>query len=437
MATYIKRKKEVHDKLDNAVNRMTGREITSKKDQQEIRDAVNKCYYLYEKTLQEAIAFLSDDTKTAEQQRERWENHFHSRESQHIEMLTASIKNKPVTLFTNVIVEAITQDSVFYLRLSNMLLPDIMKGKLLEYKKEFEEEKESLLDKWEKLLADNENINSSIDNISEQLRKVYEEGLKKVDTAHTKLKEALPAHLKIIQAAKSAGFFAIPYSIRLELDAIRETLTHFKVTSQDLAYRFDQLYRSEDSVAVIMFGNTRKSVKEFLEKTNLDKAQKDYIEAEKHAIESAKNMLTTAQQEDAGLFIKEATDRTKITMQLFTNAYNSFIDSFKEIFIGPVGDRTVNDLINKERWDWAKNEYQNINIQTELKKIYDDSREWVDLDMYELDDETKYEVEEALRKERETLEIALKQAGDPGMLDSLKLYFTLIKDLISSKIKST
>ena len=96
----------------------------------------------------------------------------------------------------------------------------------------------------------------------------------------------------------------------------------------------------------------------------------------------------------------------------------------------------MNDLINKQRWDWAKNEWQNINIETELKKIYDDSREWVDLDMYELDDETKAEVEKVLANERERLDIALKQAGDPGMLDKLKLYLTLAKDLVYSKIKS-
>ena len=233
---FIKRRAEVHAKLGDAVNRMTGREITSKKDQQEIREAVTKVYDLYEKTLQEALAFLSDDSKTAQQQRDRWENHFQTRENQHVEMLGACIKGKPVTLFTNVITEAVTQDSVFYLKLCNMLLPDTMKGKLLEYKREFEIEKESLLDKWKKLLSDNDGVNASIDDVSEQLRELYKQGLTKVDAAHTKLKEEFPIHVKIFQAATSPGFFAIPYIIRLQLDAIRETMTHFKVTTKDLSY---------------------------------------------------------------------------------------------------------------------------------------------------------------------------------------------------------
>ena len=377
---FIKRKAEVHARLDTAVQNMTGREITSKKDQELIRDAVNKYFYLNQKTLEEALSFLKDDTKTAEQQRDRWENHLHTKGSEAVQLLSESIKGKPVTLFITVISEVASHE------------------------------------------------------VSERLRNIYKEGLEEVDVSHIQLKENLALYLKAIRVATASP--EIPFSLRLLINNITEALNNFKVTSDDLAYRFEQLYRSEDSVAVIMFGNTRKSVKEFLEKTNLDKARKDYNEAEKHAYDNSKNMLTTGQQEDAALFVKTATDSTKITMQLFTDAYNSFVDSFKEIFIGPVGDRTVNDLINKQRWDWAKNEWQNINIETELKKIYDDSREWVDLDMYELDDETKAEVEKVLANERERLDIALKQAGDPGMLDKLKLYLTLAKDLVYSKIKS-
>ena len=431
---FIKRKAEVHDRLDKAVLNMTGRDITSKKDQELIRGTVNKYFYLNQKALEEALSFLKDDTKTAEQQRDRWENHLNTKGSEGVQLLSESIKGKPVTLFTTVISEMATQESVFYLKLANMLLPDTMKGKLLEYKKEFEIEKENLMDKWERLLADNKNVNANIDEISDRLRNIYKEGLEDVDVAHTQFKENLTLYFKTIRVA--AAGFEMPFDIRLQLNNITESLNNFKVTSNDLAYRFDQLYRSEDSVAVIMFGNTRKSVKEFLEKTNLDKAQKDYYEAEKHAYDNAKNMLTTGQQEDAALFVKTATESTKITLQAFTDAYNSFVDSFNEIFIGPVGDRTVNDLINKQRWDWAKNEWQNINIETELKKLYDDSREWIDIDMYELDDETKTQVKKALENERERLDIALKQAGDPGLMDKLKLYLTLTKDLVFSKIKN-
>ena len=141
---FIKRKAEVHARLDTAVQNMTGREITSKKDQELIRDAVNKYFYLNQKTLEEALSFLKDDTKNAEQQRDRWENHLHTKGSEAVQLLSESIKGKPVTLFITVIIEVASQESVFYLKLGNMLLPDTMKGKLLEYKKEFETEKENL-----------------------------------------------------------------------------------------------------------------------------------------------------------------------------------------------------------------------------------------------------------------------------------------------------
>jgi hypothetical protein len=430
---YIKRKAELYSKLDEAVLKMSGREITSKKDQEQIREAVYKYFVQYQKTLEEAINFLKDDTKTSLQQRERWEDHFHTKETANLQILIECIKGKPPTLFTNAIADLITQDSVFYLRLSNMQLPDIMKGKLLEYKKEFEVEKESLMDKWERLLYDNNNINASIDEISEKLRNVYKEGLKKVDAAHTKLKEELALYIKTLQVINAS--FAIPYDLRIQMGYITETINNFKVTSQDLAYRFDQLYKNEESVAVIMFGNTRRSVKEFLEKTNLEKAQKDYNEAEKYAYENAKNMLTSGQKEDAELFVRTATDITKIAMQSFTDAYNAFVNEFREIFIGPVGDRTVYDLIKRERWDRAKNEWQVINIETELKKLYDDSKEWISLDIFDLDAETENKVEDALKQDRESLELALRNASDPGILDKLENFYTLVKDQIGNEIK--
>lgn len=431
---FNKRKDEVHGRLNEAVKNMTGREITSLKDQEAITDAVNKYFYFRQKTLEETLNFLKDDTKTAEQQRDRWENHLHSKGSEGVQLLSDCIKDKRPTLFTIAISEVVSQESVFYLKLANLLLPDVMKGKLLEYRKQFETEKESLQDKWEKLIADNSGVNATIDDTAEELLNVYKEGLKKVDAADVKLREDLTLLLNIAQTVDESQ--PSPPSILTPISLMVEALNHFRTNSEVLASRFDQLYKSEETVAVIMFGNTRKSVKEFLENTNLDKAQRDYYEAEKHAQDNAKNMLTRGQQEDALLFVTTSTEITKLTLRAFTDVYNSFVDSFKEIFIGPVGDRNVNDLIKKERWDWAKNEYQNLNIQTELKKIYDDSREWVDLDLFKLEPEKKEQIEALLKKERERLELALNRAGDVSLLDSIKLFLTISKITMFSKIKN-
>jgi hypothetical protein len=430
----IMRKEEVHARLNEAVKNMTGREITSKKDQQAIRDEVNTYFYLRKKILDEALNFLKSDGKTAEEQRSRWENHLHTKGSESIQALSECIKGKPVTLFTTAISEVATQESDFYNKLADLRLPDVMKGRLFQYRKQFETEKESLEDKWEKLVSDNSGVNASIDDISEKLLGVYKDGLDKVDTAHTKLREDAIKYLTAAQLVDEIDP-AVP-SILTPVNMMIETLNNFIISSKDLAYRFEQLYRSEESVAVIMFGNTRKSVKEFLENTNLEKAQKDYYEAEKNARDIAKNMLTRGQQEDALAFVEEGTDITKLALNAFTEMYNSFVDSFKEIFIGPVGDRNVNDLIKKERWDWAKNEWKSLNIQTELKKIYDDSREWVDIDMFNLKPGAEEQVKIVLERERARLDLALNQAGDTSIMDSVKMYLTIVKDTMFSKIKN-
>src|SRR5690606_6152871 len=176
------------------------------------------------------------------------------------------------------------------------------------------------------------------------------------------------------------------------------------VTSKEMSNRFDALFKSEESVVVILFGKTRASVKEFLEKTNLDKAKKEYESAEKEIQNVAKSMETKGMQEDALRFVNEGAKITRDHLEDFTKAYNEFVNAFKEIFIGPVGDRTVEDLVERQRWDWAKNEWQKLNIQSELKKIYDDAREWWAIDIDGLDEANRKKLEELLEAERKRLE---------------------------------
>lgn len=431
---FIKRKEEIHAKLDEAVKNMFGRDITSKKEQESIRDEVNKYFYFRNNALEAALNILKDNTKKSKELRDIWENHLNTKGSEGIRLLSEVIKDKKSTLFTIVISDAISQETIFYLKLANMLLPDVMKGDLVGYHEQFEKEKQSLLGKWDKLFSDCKGINNSIEEISKNLFSIYNNSLTKVKSGYITLREWITIQCKALQIIDDAA--PSPPSVFEPINLLIETLNLFMVSHADLSYRFDQLYKSEESVAIIMFGNTRSSVKEFLTNTNLDKAIKNYNEAEKHAKDSAKNMLTNGQQEDALLFVTEGGKITKLTLKAFADVYNSFVDAFKEIFIGPVGDRTVNDLINKERWDWAKNEWQTFNIQSELKKIYDDNKEWLNIDMFNLKPEVKEKIKNIMDKERERLRLAVNQVGDNSIYETIKLFMTVSKQNMFSKLKN-
>lgn len=433
---YPNRKEEVHKRLTEAAQIMTGRQISSKKDQAEIRTAVEQYFYARETALEEALELLKNSRKSTAEMREGWNQHLSRKSTEAGTLLIECIKgklNKP-TFFTDVISETITQESVFFVELTKLSLPDTMQGKLLDYRIEFETEKKKLLETWKKLLADNNSINNNINEAAQQLITAYKTGFNNLALSQTNLKNQIKTLILAIRAAAGADI-SMP-NLQGPITSMVETLKGFMITSKDLTYRFEHLYRSEETVAVIMFGNTRSSVKEFLEKTNLDKAQKEWDEAARQADGVAKNMLTNGQKADALLFLEAGKRIAKKSFVEFTNEYNSFVNEFKEIFIGPVGDRTVNDLIKKERWNSLRDEYTALNIQTELKKMYDDNREWIDVDLFELSYETKKLIDESLKKERERLDLALKQADDPGILDSIKMYFTISKDNWFAKIKN-
>jgi hypothetical protein len=435
---FYKREKEVQDRLTNSKALESGSNITSPQDQKALQTAVDTYFNLSRKILEDALLLLQEETWTAEKHRNSWENHITSKSTAAFCVLRDALKYKKETPFVNVVSELITQESLFFMRLANLPFCDVMYAKPIEYKKQFNTEKKNLLEKWKSLQNENESINSTISGGCAELLKVYKDGLSKVGGVKDHVRQEIKTYLSVIAAAgKLVAGVSIPSQITQSIGLMADALNIFMPKGKEMASRFDQLYRSEENVVVIMFGGTRKSVKEFLEKTNLDKCQADYNAALKGAQANAAGMLTDGQKADAQKFVDEAELITKKTMISFTDAYNGFVNEFKEIFIGPVGDRKVNDLIKKERMDYAKNELQQLNIQTELKKIYDDSREWINLDMYELTPEKKAEVVKALKNERDRLDLALSQAGDRSILDAIGLYFSVVKETTFNKVKNT
>src|SRR5690606_26091510 len=136
-------------------------------------------------------------------------------------------------------------------------------------------------------------------------------------------------------------------------------------------------------------------------------------------------------QEDALRFVNEGAKITREHLEDFTKTYNEFVNAFREICIGPVGDRTVEDLVEKQRWDWARTEWQKLNIQSELKKIYDDAGEGWAIDTDDMDEGNQKKLQAVLEAERKRLGPALRQAGDHSAVDSLKLIMTIAKhDLV-------
>lgn len=436
---YYKREQEVQKSINHAKTTYVGTAFTLSKDLQTVQTAVDNYFVTRRKILENAFEMLEDESKNAQELRVRWENYFNTKSFDAFRPLKDVLTYNKTSSFTIVVSELISQESIFFMRFTNLQLPDIMHAKLLDYRKQYQDEKKNLLDKWQNLQNENQSINAGIEETTAKLRSIYQTTISKIDANKEKVRNGIVKYIKPINAV-----VGVITGVSLPDEAIDgiavsvETLNHFTVEAKELARRFDQLYKSEDNVAVVMFGNTRKSVKEFLEKTNFDKCQADYINASKHAQDNAAGMLTEGQRVDASVFVNEAEKITKRRMTSFTDSYNAFVNEYKEIFIGPVGDRTVWNLIRKERWDNSQNDLQVMNIQTELKRIYDESRTWTNVDVYNLTPEIKEQVIAVIKKDIEKFNLALNSTMEARSLwDSLHVSLSIVKNLTLAKIKNT
>ena len=436
---YYKRQQEVQKSITAAKANYKGTAYQLNKELEVVQPAIDNYFTARQKILESAIEFLNDESKNAVEQRNRWENHLNAKSSEAFRPLRDILRYNNTSPLSIVVSEVISQESIFFLKLANLQLCDIMHAKLVEYRKQYQDEKKNLLDKWQSLQNENQSINVSIEETTAKLRSIYQATISKIDANKEKVRNGLIKYMKPLNAIADALFgVSLPDEALDGISTAAETLNNFTVEAKELARRFDQLYKSEENVAVIMFGNTRKSVKEFLEKTNFDKCQADYVNASKHAQDNAAGMLTDGQRVDALVFVNAAEEITKKRMTSFTDSYNGFVNENKEIFIGPVGDRTVWNLIRKERWDASKNDLQVMNIQTELKKMYDESRTWTNVDVYNLSAEAKQQVTAVIKKDIEKFNLALNSTMEARSLwDSLHISLSIVKDLTVSKIKAT
>lgn len=428
----FKRKAEIEKQLRGA------RTVVARPDapvamQENAIDKMFENYFIArERVLTEALQFLRDETvRTPEQHRIRWETHIDKMHEQ-LRMINDFARKQDVSPYTTAVINILTQESKFFWRIANMPFPDIMCGKLRNLRAQYYEEKYKLLGKWEKMKADNTYVNANIEEASVKAMTIYKDMLKKSLTA----KDLLRTNFKKLLVVAKVGLKLIDVELKKEiltpLNTMVDELNRFMPGSKELISRMDNLYRNEDNTAIIVFGETRKSVKDFLENTNLEKITKEYQNANKLALENAANLPTEGQQADGKIFAELAEQLTAQVLTSYTDAYNGFVNEFKEIFIGPVGGRTVNTLIQKERWDRTKQEYKDLNIQGELLKMYTETTNFIEVQMNVFGDihpDSKALIQESLKADFARLEIALSVHGDRNVFDSLVNYFTLIKDL--------
>ncbi|MCP5054752.1 MAG: hypothetical protein GY940_46740, partial [bacterium] len=114
--------------------------------------------------------------------------------------------------------------------------------------------------------------------------------------------------------------------------------------------------------------------------------------------------------DDAARFADLGIKILKVHLEGFKNEYIKFVNQFDEIFIGPLGDRTIEDIIEMRDWDRWSDDMQRINLDTALKRMYDDTGNLFGVNLSNFTSEQRKWLENRLEPEMKKLANLAKKA---------------------------
>lgn len=428
MGSYDRRNKEIDEALTRFINTEYKKKLEEEKRGGD--PVIHATYVKYSaglqsyhgirtKALEKALGMtkgVSESTKGAQHQ-EEWKKIFSAAAKESYDTLTSTFKDRDFDDFKTYVELVALADSDFYNKMGAIPLIEAQ-GKVMEYLVQLKEEQENLKKKWQQFASDSASLQSKVNSVTEQLMKVFKDALREVQEENKVAGEKLADWAK---KGKVATGLPNPFVEILKL--LVKSADKYTLQPKDYIKRLEDLYRTNETT-VIMFAQTRKSVKEFLEKTNLEIAIKTVEDAYRKSQDLAGSCYTSALKDDAKYFVDDVYREVKASLDKFKDIYEDFVGENKGIFLGPVGDKTVQDLVNKQRWDWVKNEWASINIESELKKIYDDSQDYWDVSLDGVPDMLEEELKKTIKGDLEALSLAVREATDWTHADAVKYILT-------------
>ena len=385
------------------------------------KESLSKYMDWRDKALNNALPILKHKSTsiTGDEQKDKWEDYFSDRGQEAHDMILSFVPtdNKTPKLQLFAIAMAM-QESAFFAKIRTAPL-GWFQGKIQEHTQKFHEEKKKLEDKWSKLKSNDKVIDAKIKETSKQVLSVFQEAVQYIAT-----KERHGEKLAKISADSAKGTPGSPILSGMST-VISEILTRaelYQTNIYKLTDIFMNEYKSQETI-VIMFTQTREGVYNFLIETNLDMAQDQLEETNKTSLDIAKQCKTDGQRDDAEKFIEKAIQLVKNVFGDFKTQYTAFVDQNRGIFVGPVSDKTVDEILERDSVESDLQDIMGFNIQQKLIEIHTNAvRDWPDVDLNGLTDEQKKELQDFWRVELEKMGRGLTTVADGPALPRAKQF---------------
>jgi len=387
------------------------------------------------KVMETAMAILKNTSATAADQADDWREYFQKAAADAHKRINGLLEEntdlKSLDLVHKQILYNANIEQGFLSRLSGLPLAG-MQGRINDHRKKFEEEQKNLRDKFEDLKSKDRSFDDRIKRTVDDLEDLYQKQIKEIVDKQLDFKRKLITWVNGFRKADDTANPGTP-SWLTPLDYYLRSLDMMLVTPKTYQQRLDEVFRSEGTL-VMLFGKTRGDVKSFLEKINLELVEKQFEETKTASLAKVSGWAPPGLNDDGKAFVEDCAKEVQGSYWLFATMFNSFIDEFNGVFLGPVGDRTVADLLEPKEGEAAGGRITSLHIERQLKDLYDEARDW-DLDFDGISDDHQKYIENMIRQELDRLAPKIKRTGDLTLADAHAIAKKLAKKDETSHLK--
>ena len=217
------------------------------------------------------------------------------------------------------------------------------------------------------------------------------------------------------------------------LDDYLTELNRLTVSPEAYKQRLDQSFRSEGTL-VMLFGKTRVDVKTFLEKINLEAVEDQVEDTKKASLDKVSGWIPPGLNDDGKVFVEDCAKEVQTALWSFATAFNSFVNEFRGVFLGPVGDRTVEDLLEPREGEAAGNRIKGLHVERKLRELQEKTRDW-DLDFDGIHKHHREHIERLIHEKLDGLGPKIKATGDLTLRDANALALKMFKQQQVDRLK--
>jgi hypothetical protein len=158
-------------------------------------------------------------------------------------------------------------------------------------------------------------------------------------------------------------------------------------------------------------------VRRFLEPRRLQVAKALFESAAAGSRDAVGKCPTAEQRADALVVIERAIDEVEPIIEEFELAFESFVDDYREVFVGPVGSATIERLISDDVRERERDALDDLDLEDRLQQLVDTSAPTIFIDVEGLTDTDKQEIKDVFLAEWRRLAEGLVAAKNDHLTD--------------------